>query len=191
MIQQTKIYSLILTLAFITLAGLSHSFGLLVTLLANPNYFEQTYLMTLGIFMPLGFIGIPYYLSTKYQLYQEKRVHYSPLFSIILFICILLFNHLYLKSPDFWSQLIVAVCEEFLFRFFILTILLEAFSRRQAIIIGAFLFGILLHINGSILENLLIKVPSGFLLYYLSERFGLQAAIAYHWLHNIFIGTFI
>lgn len=191
MIQHSKWQSLLLVLALITLAGLSHSFGLLFTLLSNPSTFEQTYLITLAIFMPLGFIIIPYYLSTKYQFYRDKKINYSPLFSIILFIAILGFNYFYLNSPDLWSQLVVAICEEFLFRVFILKILQESFSKRQSIIIGSILFGLLLHINGDFIANLLLKVPSGFLLYYLSDRFGLHSAIAYHWLHNIFIGTLI
>lgn len=191
MFSKEKGQSLLLVLAMITLAGLSHSFGLLFTLLSNPAYFEQTYLITLAIFMPLGFIVIPYYLSTKYHFYKDKPINYSPSLALILFVAMLLLNHFFIKSPDVWSQLIVATCEEFLFRVIILKILQESFTKKQAIIIGSILFGLLLHINGDLIANLVIKVPSGFLLYYLSERFGLHSAIAYHWLHNIFIGTFI
>ncbi|WP_205178811.1 MULTISPECIES: CPBP family intramembrane glutamic endopeptidase [Siminovitchia] len=85
---------------------------------------------------------------------------------------------------------LIATFEEFLFRYLILIILRKEFSKSWSFIIGSILFAMLLHLNGDWLLNIMIKFPSSLILYYLADKYGLQDAIAFHWLHNLAITVY-
>ncbi|WP_343283868.1 MULTISPECIES: CPBP family glutamic-type intramembrane protease [Staphylococcus] len=87
--------------------------------------------------------------------------------------------------------LTIAMGEEYLFREVVYKILLNNFSFINSIIIGSLLFSLLLHLNESIITNLLIRFPSSILLYLLRYAFGLRASISVHWIYNILVSKVI
>ncbi|WP_325167724.1 CPBP family glutamic-type intramembrane protease [Staphylococcus haemolyticus] len=87
--------------------------------------------------------------------------------------------------------LTIAMGEEYLFREVVYKILLNNFSFINSIIIGSLLFSLLLHLNESIITNLLIRFPSSILLYLLRYAFGLRVSISVHWIYNILVSKVI
>lgn len=86
--------------------------------------------------------------------------------------------------------MVIASCEEFLFRYCLYRILRNNFSKPQTLLICSLLFGILLHLNYDIIDNLLIRSPIGFILGLVTMRFGFHYSIAAHWLINLLAALF-
>lgn len=82
--------------------------------------------------------------------------------------------------------MVISMCEEFLFRFVIYKVLRNNYSRLWSIIIASLLFGILLHLNYPMIDNLLIRTPLGILFSILATKFGLEYAIGGHWIYNLY-----
>ncbi|PTK99733.1 hypothetical protein BUZ18_12295 [Staphylococcus haemolyticus] len=106
----------------------------------------------------------------------------------IIFILVFYFFD-YFKLTLFY--LTIAMGEEYLFREVVYKILLNNFSFINSIIIGSLLFSLLLHLNESIITNLLIRFPSSILLYLLRYAFGLRVSVSVHWIYNILVSKVI
>ena len=82
--------------------------------------------------------------------------------------------------------MIIAMCEEFLFRFVIYRVLRKNYSYLLAILIGSLLFGVLLHLNYPLVDNLLVRFPLGLLFSLLATKLGLEYAVGGHWIFNLY-----
>ncbi|RKV63761.1 MAG: CPBP family intramembrane metalloprotease [Streptococcus sp.] len=109
---------------------------------------------------------------------------------IFLTALLFLINLFFIKGEEFWYQMVIASCEEFLFRYCLYRILRNNFSKPQTLLICSLLFGILLHLNYDIIDNLLIRSPIGFILGLVTMRFGLHYSIAAHWFINLLAALF-
>ena len=83
------------------------------------------------------------------------------------------------------NYLAVAVGEEVLMRIFVQRRLSEIIKPIWAIVITGFVFGLVLHLSNPLVDNLLYRVPAGFVLGYLfHSRKTVWAPIAAHWLYD-------
>ena len=90
--------------------------------------------------MPIGFMLIPHTLSLKYGLYsKETDVVFHWQSYLCLALLIFLVNHYFLKSDEYFHQMVISMCEEFLFRFVIYKVLRNNYSRLWSIIISSLL----------------------------------------------------
>lgn len=175
-----------LSISLIIIASIIYSLGLTALFFSPSNELQLFYQISLMIFMPLGFIAIPYWISKKNYLFDpDAVVQFNWKSFVIIAFTIYMMNSLFLHSEEYFPQMIIAICEEFLFRYLIYRILRSHFTPLWAIVIGSLLFGLLLHMNYPLLDNLIIRVPIGLLFSGLTLRFGLQYAIAGHWIFNL------
>ena len=149
---------------------------------------KNMYLVSLIVFMTLGFIFLPFLISHK-QLKEEKEkeVTFSWKQYIVISIIIFLVNSLFIRSDEYFHQMIISMCEEILFRYIIYRLLRRDYGYTTTILLTSILFGFILHLDYPILDNLLIRTPLGILFSLLSTKFGLQYAIGGHWLYNLIV----
>lgn len=189
MLAKNRIEHLILILALILLAGLIYNLGNIVMILIPELQQELGVTVVKFLSMTLGFIVIPTWIAKKIDLdVKNIPVKLNKKSAIVLLLLVFLFNFLILRSHELYTALIVATCEEYLFRYLLYGILVRTFNKNQAIIITAVLFGVLLHLNGNLLVNIFTKIPAGIILSQLAVRFGLQYSISFHWLYNMAVG---
>lgn len=186
-----KAYTLLVVIALIMLAGLVTNLGNVFLIVVESLQNETGHIFVKLIAMGMGFILIPRIILKRLDIQiKDKSVQIGVVPSVLLLVIILLVNFLWIKSSDIFTALIVAICEEYLFRYLAHHILIKTFSHVATVFITSFLFGVLLHINGDFWLNVFIKIPAGYVLSYLGVRFGLQYSVAFHWLHNVLIGKF-
>ena len=182
-----NLLSLMTPISLIGIAFLVYSLGTSIVFISFSQQLQLSYLIALICFMPIGFMLIPHTLSLKYGLYSKETdvVFHWPSY-LCRALLIFLVNHYFLKSDEYFHQMVISMCEEFLFRFVIYKVLRNNYSRLWSIIIASLLFGILLHLNYPMIDNLLIRTPLGILFSILATKFGLEYAIGGHWIYNLY-----
>ena len=174
------------------LAGLIANIGNVALIMLENLQNDSGHLFVKLVGMSTGFILIPTFISKKIGIeFEEELVPFSKNQSILILVIILLMNSIFIKSDEIFTALIVAICEEYLFRYVAFHILFKEYHTFFTIIVTSLLFGLLLHINGDFWLNAMIKVPAGYLLSRVGLKFGLQYSIAIHWLHNVVVGKII
>ena len=184
---KNNIQSLVFPLGLVAMASLIYSVGTSTIFLLPMNNLPLSYLFTLIIFMPLGFMLIPHMVSKRNEIYSsdcEVKFHWKSYICIALMI--FLVNHFVLGSDEYFHQMIIAMCEEFLFRFVIYRVLRKNYSYLLGILIGSLLFGVLLHLNYPLVDNLLVRFPLGLLFSLLATKLGLEYAVGGHWIFNLY-----
>ncbi|HFU4078787.1 TPA: CPBP family intramembrane glutamic endopeptidase [Streptococcus suis] len=190
--KNNKIFYLIIVVALIMLAGLIANIGNVALVMLEILQNDSGHLFVKLVGMSTGFILIPTFISKKIGIeFEEELVPFSKNQSILILVIILLMNSIFIKSDEIFTALIVAICEEYLFRYVAFHILFKEYHTFFTIIVTSLLFGLLLHINGDFWLNATIKVPAGYLLSRVGLKFGLQYSIAIHWLHNVVVGKTI
>ena len=182
----SKINLVLISISLIGLGGLIINIGEGISLILLKNNFEQYSSMILAIYAPFGLAIVPYVIAKKLNLIHTM-LKFRYVQAIVYFIIILFFNLLLIHSSDMFHDLIIAISEELLFRFIILNVLMNKFSKKGTFLIGSILFAIILHLNGNLLINIFTKFPAGLILYYLNDKSGIQSSIAFHWFYNISI----
>lgn len=181
------VQSLIIPIALIAIASFTYNLGNSMVFLIPGLDLKISYLVTLVCFMPIGFILLPHLISIKTDLYSsESKVLFRWKSYVLISLIIFFINHYFLGSDEYFHQMIIATCEEFLFRFVIYKIMKRECSYIFSIIVGSLLFGMLLHLNHPILDNLFIRTPFGILFSILATKFGLEYAIGGHWIYNLY-----
>lgn len=184
----------VLGLSLIFIAGFCSNLGDMFTVILPCSDKELANLALLTVFEILGFIVLP--IIVMQQLCGENgsallRKSIRLKWAVPLFIAIGTLG-LFITSPMRVLQpLVVATGEEVLFRFVIWHLLRRRLSKRSSIIVGSLLFAVVLHLNGGFFFNLFTKFPMSVLLYWLSNKYGLQHSIALHWLNNLLVNTFL
>lgn len=190
--KNNKIFYLIIVVALIMLAGLIANIGNFALIMLGILQNDSGHLFVKLVGMSTGFILIPTFISKKIGIeFEEELVPFSKNQSILILVIILLMNSIFIKSDEIFTALIIAICEEHLFRYVAFHILFKEYHTFFTIIVTSLLFGLLLHINGDFWLNAMIKVPAGYLLSRVGLKFGLQYSIAIHWLHNVVVGKII
>lgn len=190
--KNNKIFYLIIVVALIMLAGLIANIGNVALIMLGILQNDSGHLFVKLVGMSTGFILIPTFISKKIGIeFEEELVPFSKNQSILILVIILLMNSIFIKSDEIFTALIIAICEEHLFRYLAFHILFKEYHTFFTIIVTSLLFGLLLHINGDFWLNAMIKVPAGYLLSRVGLKFGLQYSIAIHWLHNVVVGKII
>ncbi|MBF0698777.1 CPBP family intramembrane glutamic endopeptidase [Streptococcus danieliae] len=175
-----------LSISLIIIASIIYSLGLATLFFSPSNELQLFYQVSLLFFMPLGFVVVPCWISNKNDLCNSQvLVQFNWKSFVILAFIIYMVNGLFLHSEEYFPQMVIAICEEYLFRSLIYRILRTHFAPLWAILIGSFLFGLLLHMNYPLLDNVFVRFPLGLLFSGLTLRFGLQYAIAGHWIFNL------
>lgn len=87
-----------------------------------------------------------------------------------------------------FHYIVVSVGEEFTYRKLILKLLNERYKTNIAVVISAFLFSFLLHINESLLGNLLIRFPIGIVLGFIAVKTeSIAYTIILHTMYNLIV----
>lgn len=177
-----------LALGLILLASLTYVVGTSLLFFSPAEQLEQTYFWVLAGFMPLGFVILPHLIAERYRLYVDgERVQLSWVVYLVFAVMIFLINQWFIRSTEFFHQLIIAFCEEYLFRLVIYQVLRQRYGYWSSIMISSILFGVVLHLNYPLLDNLLLRVPAGLFFSLLATKLGLPYAVAGHWLYNLIV----
>lgn len=188
MIKKIEWNSLIISLGLIVLASLFYALGTSMMFVTSFSSIENMYLVSLVVFMTTGFIFLPFLISHKHLKEEnEEEVTFSWKQYVVITIIIFLVNSLFIRSDEYFHQMIISMCEEFLFRYIIYRLLRRDYSYTTTILLSSLLFGFILHMDYPILDNLLIRTPLGIVFSVLSTKFGLQYAIGGHWLYNLIV----
>ena len=185
----SKFEAIIISIGMVVLAGLFVNIGNVFALFWSVDN-QMIINCILAFSSSVGFIAIPL-LFLHLLGFKFIKPKFNIVFAIILLIVILFISIFVFKSGETIHALIIATCEEFLFRGIILSVLLSCFTKREAFILGSLVFAILLHLNGDFLLNFVVKFPASIILCILADYFGLQSSIAFHWLYNICVGVFL
>lgn len=183
-----RLSPLLSALLLIVVASLAYALGISFLFIQYSYDINQAYLMALVLFMPIGFIALPYLIAKKgHFLPKESEVSFQfPVFIGLTFL-LWFVNAFFIGSQDFFQQIIIAICEEFLFRYLIYGVMRQGYSKWWSIVITSLLFGLLLHLNYPLLDNLLIRTPMGIIFSLLALRWGLPYAIVGHCLYNLIV----
>lgn len=186
-VNNNKFDSIATTIGMVVVAGLCINLGNIIAIFLNIN--NQAILnIILALSSFIGFILVPL-VFLHYLGFVFIKPKFNSIFAIILLLIVIFISEFIFKSEETIHALIIATGEEFLFRCIILSILLSCFEKRTAFIIGSLIFSILLHLNGDLILNFIMKFPASIILYILADRFGLQSSIAFHWFYNICVGS--
>lgn len=188
-----KFETILLCIGMTIVAGFLINIGGLLVLFLPIQNLGVWQLVIPAIFMFIGFIVIPTLIISrligfKIQVYKKINFIRFIIYIILIFSITLILN---LNIENNLQSLIVATCEEYLFRGILFGLLLSKFGKIKTFIIGSLIFSLLLHLNGNFVENLIIKFPSGILLYLIADKLGLENSILFHWLHNFVVSEFI
>ena len=184
----SNIKQIFIAIGLVLIASIIYVFGTSMIFFSSGNHLELSYLLAIICFMPLGFIVIPHLIAQKNSLYSnEYDIHFSWKSYLLIAVLIFIANLFFIKSNEYFQQMIISACEEFLFRFVLYKILRKHYQYWPTIIITSLLFGFVLHLNYPFMDNLLIRTPAGIVFSLLASHLGLQYAIAGHWLYNLVI----
>lgn len=186
-----RLESVVFSIFLIILASISYNLGLSALLLPTLRNISNAYLYILCLSMPIGFVVIPNVISKRYKLFDHTDYSFDLKSSIILALFIILLDTVYFKSSSPLHHLIIATCEEYLFRYIILNILDKSMTKYQSIVVNSLLFSLILHLNYSFIDNLLFRFPLSLLLCMISKKYGLKYSIATHWLYNLVVSKFM
>ncbi|MFV8044957.1 CPBP family intramembrane glutamic endopeptidase [Streptococcus pluranimalium] len=192
MIKKIEYKSLVISLGLIVIASLCYALGTSILFIASFSSIENMYLASLITFMILGFIVLPYTISRNHlreEKYHEVTFDFKQY--VVIAIIIFMVNHFFIQSDEYFHQMIISMCEEFLFRYVIYRMLRRDYNYIVAILLTSILFGFILHMDYPIIDNLLIRTPLGILFSIFATKFGLQYAIASHWLYNLIVSKIL
>ncbi|OHO70044.1 CAAX protease [Staphylococcus sp. HMSC036D05] len=182
-IEKLKLINLFISISIIiiTVIVLNISIGI-IAYLKLSEYFEFL-LMILTLI--ISFILIPTYLSSifNYKTNPFKLLTTQNLLSYFIVLLILIVYVDDFKLITFYF--FIALGEEYLFREVLFNILLNNFSLLISISIGSLLFALILHLNESLVSNLLIRFPSSIILYVIRYKFKISFSIIAHWIYNV------
>lgn len=173
------------SIIFTVVAGIFINLGLSMMTIFSESSYNFIGVLLFILCAVLGFIIIP----EKIAKYIYKEIDFSINLNgkrTIVILLLFLPTTIYLggveKSLFF---LLIAICEEYLFRHILLNILSKRNSVLVASILGSLIFATVLHSNYNILDNLLIRMPFSLIFYYAAIKYKLQDAIMLHWMYNI------
>lgn len=143
--------ALVLTIVIATCSG-SHNLLIILTL---PT------IISLGI--------IPFLLARLMGMKHQNQTFGKKL-DYIIFLTVIIFGNLLIRfntsisEVDLLHLLIAAFCEELLYRWIIYNDLQVVSGTIVAILVNSLLFAFIGHINDDILDNLVFRLPIGFVL---------------------------
>lgn len=185
---ESRLTPLASAVGMIILAAMTYVFGTTLLFFSSGESIDHLYLMIIGLFMPLGFVGLPHLIAKHQHWYAEGcQVMFSWRIYLVLALVIFGLNTLFIGSSEYFHQLIISFCEEFLFRSVIYRVLRRGYGDWPSMFLASLLFGVVLHLNYPMLDNLLLRTPAGLIFAVLATRFGLHYAIAGHWLYNLIV----
>lgn len=180
-----KTITLFFVMALISIAGIFYNIIMIIPILF-PNLGENLYFWgIMGVGMFFGFYYFPDRIAKYTRMYSEKSpVCFNIRQSFLLIVGILIVNISFIKVNEAYFEFWIALFEEILFRYIVFRVLRKTYSLWQSILVGSILFGVLLHMNGDLLINAMIKIPSGIFLYWIAQKYGIQNSVGLHWLYN-------
>lgn len=182
---------ILISFALIIIASLVYALGTSMLIIGSFGSINQMYLLSLIIFMPIGFILFPYFLSrNQLRGIETKEVEFKWGCYLAISLVIFILNHYFIHSEEYFHQLIISMCEEFLFRYVIYSLIRQKYNYSISVLLTALLFGLILHMNYPFVENLCIRTPLGIIFSILATKFGLQYAVAGHWIYNLVVSNF-
>lgn len=189
---KAKIEPIIYSIVLAILAGIFVNIGLMMLTVNTTTTYNMIGFITFIICAVSGFIIIPTLITNR--IYGKNILKRSQGIidlrrSIVLFILICPLGYYLggLEKTIFF--LLIAICEEFLFRHIIFNVLKNDNTVFMATFIGSIIFATILHANYNLIDNLLIRAPFSMIFYYLTQRYKLQDAIGFHWIYNIIVTT--
>lgn len=110
-------------------------------------------------------------------------VGFATIYGIV---CRQQFESVFIMCMIIVHYIIVSLGEEFTYRKLILGLLKIRYKTWVAIIVSAIMFSFILHINGSMMVNLLIRFPIGMVLGYIAVKTdSIAYTIALHTIYNL------
>lgn len=190
--KKTCINSIITSISIIAFAGLLINIANMITIFAP---FENKMLINLVLYLiacVFGFAVLPYLYVCK-VLYNGKMPKCNVSSKRVVVIGLILFSIVFCSNEKYSliHNLIIATTEEILFRYIIFNILIRCFEKKYTFIVGSLIFSLVLHMNGDFLINFFTKIPASLLLYFLTDKYGIQDAIFVHWGYNSFISCLL
>ena len=120
----SNIKQIFIATGLVLIASLIYVFGTSMIFFSSGNHLEVSYLLAIICFMPLGFIVIPHLIAQKNSLYSnEYDIRFSWKSYLLIAVLIFIANLFFIKSNEYFQQMIISACEEFLFRFVLYKIL--------------------------------------------------------------------
>ena len=138
----------------------------------------------------VSFTVVPYLffykvLKYKVSIPDKHKILMGMLFNILVLVVLLATCD---KSLVL-HFLVIGVSEETAFRFILNDYLEDQMGTGWALLITSIIFAFVLHLNESIWGNLIIRLPIGLGLGVIKKRFGLDKAIAAHWIYDVVVST--
>lgn len=180
--------TIFVSIGLIAIASIFYALGTAFILLYSLENLQQVYLISIVFSMPIGFVLIPLLLARNY-IYEipNKEVVFDWKQYTILAAIIFIINHFFIRSDEYFIQMVISMSEEILFRYIIYTIIRKDHSYISTVFITSMLFAFLLHMNYPFLDNLLIRMPFSIVFTVIATKLGLQYSIGGHWLYNLVV----
>lgn len=180
--------TIFVSIGLIAIASLFYALGTAFILVYSLENLQQVYLASFVLFMPIGFIVIPFLLARNYiNESPYKEVVFDWKQYTLIAATIFSINYFFIRSDEYFLQMIISISEEVLFRYIIYTIIRKNHSYRSTVLITSILFAFLLHMNYPLLDNLFIRMPFSIVFTMIATKLGLQYSIGGHWLYNLVV----
>ncbi len=172
------------------LVGLSMNILILGSIVAGDRFGTTVVSFLNEMSILVSFTLVPYLFFTKVMqsrvnIPNKHQILMGMLFNILVLVILLATRD---KSIVI-HFLIIAVSEETAFRFILNDYLEDQMGAGWALLVTSIIFAFVLHLNESILGNLLFRLPLGFGLGFIKKRYGLGKAIAAHWVYDVLVST--
>lgn len=187
-----KMESIIYAVVMTIIAGVFTNMGLALMLPYVESSYRYIGFLLFALCLISGFIIIPKLITDKIfspNLLKFNLNMINKNRTVILFIFITLIGTYVGGIDKTIFFLLIALCEEYLFRHTIFKVLSEDNSIFWSAIIGSLIFAVILHSNYGIIDNLLVRMPFSLIFYYVAIKYKLQDAVAFHWIYNILVTT--
>ena len=173
--------SLIITI----IAGVMTNFLIVIAVVvfvAHPLF--SSIASELALFIALGII--PYLAFVKlFDLRLDSVPRVRIIFDVAMYIAIGIALYRFYPLYAVLHFFVVAISEEILFRELQYTYFQKNANFIVGLIASSVIFGIVLHINDSMIVNVLLRIPLGMLLYAVRHKFGLSASVSLHWIYDV------
>ncbi|WP_273340465.1 CPBP family intramembrane glutamic endopeptidase [Alloiococcus otitis] len=182
--------SVLFSIALILIAGLLMNISNILHLMFFDTNSLAINNILFIIFGTISFVLIPRKFVNWLNIFPPKtklNVNYLRLFVVVAIMLVLSSNMAEYNKLIIHRAIIVSLLEEYLFRFIIYNIFLHNSNQGISYILTSLLFSMILHLNGSVIGNLLIKFPSALILQWIYIHIGYECSVTLHSLNNIIV----
>lgn len=168
------------------IAGYTMNVCVLVAILIGKKFGGFIIQLMNEVAIASALIVVPFFLYKKILNLELKKTKIKKI-DVVVYLLIGGILLTVFKASTVLHYLVIAIAEEVHFRKFQFEYLKKQIGIWMAIIISSMIFAFIFHLNDSIIENFVIRLPLGVILGVVKLKFGLNKSIYIHWIYDVIV----